>query len=159
MQAKIPNSIAEKIDSFCELRAAADPALNNTSSIYKQVVDLNNKFLSASQRKSGLSEKHKVLALLGIHATHGTEQSIDFAVTAALQIGASEEEIMDCLDLALLTGGGSAVSRVQFATAVMAHRTSAAAGAFAAGPATAGGPVAQAKERLDFVKMRSTPTP
>ncbi|HSO00761.1 MAG TPA: carboxymuconolactone decarboxylase family protein [Candidatus Nanopelagicales bacterium] len=159
MQAKIPDSVAERIESFCELRATTDPILKNTSSVYKQVVELNNQFLSAPQRKGGLSEKQKVLTLVCLYATNGTEQSIDFAVTAALQVGAGEEEILDALELALLTGGGSAVSRVQFATAVLAYRMSAAAGARATGAAGIAGPVAQSKDKFEFVKMRSLPTP
>ena len=38
------------------------------------------------------------------------------------QLGASESQIMDSLDLALLTGGGSAIPRVQFAANVLRYR-------------------------------------
>jgi alkylhydroperoxidase/carboxymuconolactone decarboxylase family protein YurZ len=151
---QMPDSVTEKIDSFCELREATDPILNKTSSVYAQIVELNNQFLSSSQRKAGLSEKHKVLALVGIHATHGTDQSIDFAVTAALQVGATEDEIMDCLDLALLTGGGSAVARVQFAIAVLEYRMADTAKARLAGP---GAP--SFKQKFAFAERLTTPIP
>ncbi|MCC6559506.1 MAG: carboxymuconolactone decarboxylase family protein [Polyangiaceae bacterium] len=123
MQAsKLPDALAQNIESYCETRAFTHGLLEKESPIYKQIYDMNNQFLSMPQRKGGMGQKEKVLALLSIHATHGTEQSVDFAVTAAMQIGASQEEIMDALDLALLTGGGAAVARVQLAAAVLAGR-------------------------------------
>lgn len=121
MSAKLPTSVSQKIQSFCDNRAAGDSNLNQSSAVYKQIVNLTNQHLQAPQRKGGLDTKQKVLTLVGIHATHGTDQSIHFAVLAALEAGASQEEIMDSLDLALLTGGGSAVARVQFAANVMEH--------------------------------------
>jgi alkylhydroperoxidase/carboxymuconolactone decarboxylase family protein YurZ len=118
MSAKIPETIAQKIQAFCDNRAAGDENLNR-SNVYRQLVDQTNKFLQSPQRKEGLDLKQRVMVLLGIHATHGTEQSIHFSVTGALQSGCSPEQVQEALDLALLTGGGQAVSRVQFAANVL----------------------------------------
>lgn len=118
--AKIPDTIVQKIQSYCDNRAAGDENLGQ-SHIYRQLVDLTNKFLQSPQRKDGMDAKQKVMVLLGIHATHGTEQAIHFSVTGALQAGCSPEQIHDALELALLTGGGQAVARVQFAANVLEH--------------------------------------
>ena len=126
--AKLPDTITQKIQSYCDNRAAGDSNLSQ-SHIYKQLVDMTNKFLQGgSGRKDGLDMKQKVLVLLGIHATHGTDQAIHFSVTGALQAGCSPEQIHDALELALLTGGGQAVARVQFASNVLDHYRGAAGG-------------------------------
>lgn len=126
--AKLPDTVAQKIQSYCDNRAAGDSNLSQ-SHIYKQLVDMTNKFLQGgSGRKAGLDMKEKVLVLLGIHATHGTDQAIHFSITGALQAGITHEQIQDALELALLTGGGQAVARVQFAANVLEHYRGAAAG-------------------------------
>lgn len=134
------NSITKKIDSLCENRDTAHKFLEAHSPVYKSIVDMNNHFLVSSRK--GLSKKDKVLILIGIHATHGTEQSIEFAVSSAVHMGIPDDEIMDALDLALLTGGGTAVAKVQFAANVLAHRKGGGGGS-----------------RFDFIDAKVLPVP
>ena len=123
---KVPNSVTKRIDEFCESRDFSHADLKKQSPVYARLVDSNNEALkTAHTRSGGLGQKEKVLVLAGIHFTTGNEQNIEWAVSAALQVGASEAEILDAMDLALLTSGGKAVSKVQFANAVLRHRQAA----------------------------------
>lgn len=120
---KPPKSLTDTIDNYCGLRNFAHDELLKRSGVYDQIIKLNNKNLTAeAKRKGGLEQKEKVLALLGMHMLSGSNQSIEFALSAALQVGATENEIMDIVDLALLTGGGRAVASAHFAIGVLTHR-------------------------------------
>lgn len=121
--AEIPEHTRAKIEAFCELRQASNELLKKESRVYEDLIERNNSFLAGEDgREGGLDVKTKILVFLGMHAASGTEQSIELSVTAALQAGISEAEILDSLDLALLTTGGTAVARVQFAIQVLKYR-------------------------------------
>jgi alkylhydroperoxidase/carboxymuconolactone decarboxylase family protein YurZ len=117
---QVSKSIATTIDDYCDFRTYTDTELQKASPVYAQLVLLNNQALKAhSGRKDGMSQKSKVLTLVSIHSMSGARQSIEFAVSAAIQVGASESEILDAIDLALLTGGGHAIAGAQFAVGVL----------------------------------------
>ena len=127
MKSKLPPSVVHRINAQCEHRDSSHEDLTRSSAVYAELVGMTNRHLKSS-RDGGMSVKQKVLTLLAVHSIQGSEQNIEFAMTASLQAGASEAEIRDSLDLALLTGGGSAVWRVQFAANVLKLRLSAAGG-------------------------------
>jgi len=115
---RLPGGIAEKIESFCEMRTYCNEQMLDSSKVYANTVKSNIDFLNRNSKK-GLSTKNKVLGILGVYITNGTEQQVEWAVSAAIHTGASKAEIADAMDLGILTGGGSAISRAQFGRAVL----------------------------------------
>jgi alkylhydroperoxidase/carboxymuconolactone decarboxylase family protein YurZ len=120
---KVPADTVRLIDGICANREFSHDDLMKSSDVYTRLVDANNQYLKPiSARKGGVGLKEKVLMVAAIHLTSGTDQSVEWAVDAALQVGVSEAELRDAMDLALLTGGGAAIARVQLATSVLRHR-------------------------------------
>jgi alkylhydroperoxidase/carboxymuconolactone decarboxylase family protein YurZ len=117
----IPSATTQYIDNICVFRTYADDELNKHLPIYEGVVKMNNDYLSAS-RPDGMSQKSKILSLVSLHIVSNVRQSIEFAVTAAVYVQASDDEIYDAIDAALLTGGGAAVAGSHFAMAVLKYR-------------------------------------
>lgn len=107
--------IGSEINAYCDLRTSSHFDFLKTSPVYANLVEQNNKALSGTTRSGGLDQKSKVLMLVGMHVASGTRQSVEFAVSAAIQVGAKEAEIMDAIDIALLTRGGQAIANAQFA--------------------------------------------
>lgn len=107
--------IGAEMNAYCELRTSAHEELAKSSPIYANLVDQNNKALGGDIRGGGLDQRTKILVLLAMHVASGSRQSVEFATSAALQAGAKQEQILDAIDLALLTRGGQAVANAQFA--------------------------------------------
>jgi len=118
---KIPQSVVQFIEELCEQRTFSNESLRKSSAAYNNIVDHNIQFLSKTD-KEGLSQKSKVLMILGHYAICGTDQEIEWGVSAAVYVGVSEKEMANTLEFALLTGGGGAVSRVQLANTIHQYR-------------------------------------
>lgn len=107
--------IGAEMSAYCDLRTSAHEEFAKSSQVYANLVDQNNKALGGDLRGGGLDQQTKILVLLAMHIASGSRQSVEFAASAALQSGAKREQILDAIDLALLTRGGQAVANAQFA--------------------------------------------
>lgn len=107
--------IGAEMTAYCDLRTSAHAEFEKASQVYANLVAQNNKALAGDLRPGGLDQQTKILVLLAMHIASGSRQSVEFAASAALQAGAKREQIMDAIDLALLTRGGQAVANAQFA--------------------------------------------
>ena len=120
--------IGSEINAYCDSRTSSHFEFEKVSPIYANLVDQNNKALAGNTRSGGLDQKTKVLMLIGMHVASGSRQSIEFSVSAAIQVGAKEDEILDAIDMALLTRGGQSVANAQFAFSVLKFQSSRAGG-------------------------------
>lgn len=111
--------IGAEMNAYCDLRTSAHAEFEKSSGVYANLVAQNNKALSGEIRGGGLDQKTKILMLVAMHVASGSKQSVEFAVSAAIQSGAKREEILDALDMALLTRGGQAVAHAQFAFEIL----------------------------------------
>ena len=111
--------VGTEMNAYCELRTAAHAEFEKASRVYANLVEQNNKALSGDLRSGGLDQKTKVLLLVAMHVASGSRQSVEFSVSAAVQVGAKQEEVLDAIDMALLTRGGQAVANAQLAFQIL----------------------------------------
>ena len=64
---------------------------------------------STAMTEGELSQKNKELIALGIGIAAHCDGCIGAHVQAALQAGASKQEIVECINVAIMMGGGPAV--------------------------------------------------
>lgn len=107
------------MNAYCELRTSAHFDFEKASPIYANLVEQNNRALAGDIRPGGLDQVTKILILAAMHIASGSRQSVEFSVSAARQAGAKKEQILDAIDLALLTRGGQAVANAQFAFEIL----------------------------------------
>jgi len=85
------------------------------SKTYKAFLELEK----ATYCDGSLSTKVKELIAVGISAAVNCESCIQWHTEYAIKAGASEEEIMEALEVAMEIGGGRAVSTARIAVNVM----------------------------------------
>ena len=88
------------------------------------IVDQLAKVLGPTHKKGGLDQTQRILVALGMAVQSGSDSAIEWTMTRAMNHGASKEQIIDTLDVALLYGGGLAVAGVRFAYNTMRVRES-----------------------------------
>lgn len=90
---------------------------------YQEHTNLITKVLGEEYlRKGGLSQKNRMLVALGVAVNSGNQSMIEYCVTRTLNHGVTEQEILDVLDVSMLTGGGAVVADVRFAYNAMKFR-------------------------------------
>jgi AhpD family alkylhydroperoxidase len=89
--------------------------LNLDSKTYKAFLELEK----ATFCNGSLSTKTKELIAVGISAAMNCESCIQWHTEHAIKAGASEEEIMEALEVAMEIGGGRAVATARIAVEVM----------------------------------------
>jgi AhpD family alkylhydroperoxidase len=85
------------------------------SKVYKAFLDLEK----ATFREGKLSTKTKELIAVGISAATNCESCIQWHTEYAIKAGATEEEILESLEVAIEIGGGHAISTARIAFEVM----------------------------------------
>jgi alkylhydroperoxidase/carboxymuconolactone decarboxylase family protein YurZ len=73
-------------------------------------------------RKGGVDQHSRILLAFGMAVAGGNESMIEFTVTRGVNHGVTMEMFLDALDVAILFGGGSVVSRARFALEAISYR-------------------------------------
>ena len=68
---------------------------------------------------AALSRKHKELIAVGISVTIDCESCMQWHIEKAVEHGATFEEILEALDVAIMMGNGATTVRARFAMDVM----------------------------------------
>ncbi len=89
-------------------------ALGNFQKHYPEQTGAFMKFLEATEKDGKLSHKTKELISVALAITARCKGCIAFHVHAALEAGASKEEILEAAWVAALMGGGPAVVHCQY---------------------------------------------
>jgi len=89
--------------------------LKMDSKVYKAFLDLEK----ATYREGSLSIKMKELIAVGISAAVNCESCIQWHTEYAIKAGATDQEILEALEVAIEIGGGRAVSTSRIALEVM----------------------------------------
>ena len=97
--------IKDHPNHYHELRKVMGHLIQRLPDTMKGFSQLN----SASMTDGALKAKHKELIALGIAITSNCDGCIAYHVHDALNAGASNEEIMETIGVAILMGGGPAV--------------------------------------------------
>lgn len=85
------------------------------SNVYQKYLELEE----AAFSEGALSQKMKELIAIGVSAGAGCEGCVQWHTEYALKHGASEQEIMEAIEVAIEIGGGKAVTTARIAADVM----------------------------------------
>lgn len=89
--------------------------LKMNSKVYKKFLELEQ----ATYVDGALSTKTKELVAIGISAAINCESCIQWHTEYALRAGATEEEILEALEVAMEIGGGKAIGTARMAFEVI----------------------------------------
>jgi len=82
---------------------------------YKAVADMEEPVMS----DAALSRKHKELIAVAISVTIDCESCMQWHIEKAVEHGATFEEVLEALDVAIMMGNGATTVRARFAMDVM----------------------------------------
>ncbi len=105
----------ETINTINDQRRELEDELTKNSPVYADLVRNMSRTYGERGRPDGLDQTQRILIALAMAVHSGTESSIEWTVTRALNHGANEAQIRDALDVALLNGGTFAVANFRFA--------------------------------------------
>ena len=107
------------INQIAENRRETERLIRERSGVYRAQVHLMQEIYGEKGRKNGLSQRERMLVAVGAAVQSGSESSIEWTVTRALNHGASKEMVEDAIDIALLNGGTFVVANARFAFEVL----------------------------------------
>ncbi len=108
----------EKIERIIEDRKAAHEALlSKNSGVYRAFLDMEkNAFSDAS-----LDKKSKELIAVGISVVIDCESCMEWHIKEAMKSGASEDQILEAIEVGMEMGGGPATVSSRFALKVLEY--------------------------------------
>jgi AhpD family alkylhydroperoxidase len=107
----------ERITAYNESRAQSHAWFEGKSPAYRAFLDLEKQAF----RKGALDRKTKELMALAISVVIKCEPCMEYHVREALEHGATEEEIVEALEVTFEMGGGPATVQARFALAALEH--------------------------------------
>ena len=106
----------EKIERIISSRKEANEfLLNKKSKVYQSFLELEKNTF----KDNFLSKMYKELIALGISAIINCESCMEWHINEALNSGASEDQILETLEVAIEMGGGPATVSSRFAIKVL----------------------------------------
>lgn len=107
----------EKIRQYGKSRDHADAWFREKSPAYKAFLELENQAF----RDGALDRKTKELMALAISVIVKCEPCMEYHVREAIEHGATEQEVLEALEVAVEMGGGPATVQARFALAALEH--------------------------------------
>ena len=108
----------EKIEKIVQDRKIANETfLSKGSKVYKSFLDLERKTFS----DGNLKKMHKELIAIGISIVINCESCLEWHIKEALKSGASEEQILEAIEVGIEMGGGPATVSSRFALKVLEY--------------------------------------
>jgi AhpD family alkylhydroperoxidase len=98
------------IPDYPQLRAELDVKARELKNAIPDVLQGFRQLHTAAMKEGALSAKHKELIALGIAIGARCDGCISYHLRGALAAGASEEEIVECIGVAISMGGGPSVT-------------------------------------------------
>ena len=106
----------EKIEKIIHDRKLANEKfVSKKSKVYKIFTDLNNQAF----QNGSLTQMEKELIALGISVVINCESCMQHHIEKALKAGATEDQIIEVLEVAIEMGGGPATVSCRFALKVL----------------------------------------
>jgi alkylhydroperoxidase/carboxymuconolactone decarboxylase family protein YurZ len=103
------------VNAINDSRRALESELIDQSPVYAEFVKQMGRVYGERGRPDGLDQTQRVLMALAMAVHSGSQSAIEWTVTRAINHGASEAQIRDTMDVALLNGGTFTVSNFRFA--------------------------------------------
>jgi alkylhydroperoxidase/carboxymuconolactone decarboxylase family protein YurZ len=117
-----PKSLNEIANRISDERRSMEEILLKHSSVYPVLVQQMEKVYGDEKKKDGLDQVHKMLIAVAMAVQTGSESSVEWTITRAVNHGASDQMIRDAVDVALLNGGTFSVANARFAYAATSLR-------------------------------------
>jgi alkylhydroperoxidase/carboxymuconolactone decarboxylase family protein YurZ len=111
------------VNAINDDRRDLEGELVEQSPVYADFVKQMGRVYGQGGRPGGLDQTQRILMALAMAVHSGSQSSIEWTMTRALNHGASEAQIRDAMDVALLNGGTFAVANFRFAHEAFATRT------------------------------------
>jgi AhpD family alkylhydroperoxidase len=113
------NSDKEKIERIIKTRKQANSYFSKKSEVYRLFCEMEDKTYEAGS----LSVKQKRLIEVGIAVAINCESCMEWSIKQALDNGASTEEIIEAIEIAIEMRGGPATAYARFAMNVIEYHT------------------------------------
>jgi len=107
----------EKIEKIIKDRKTAHRYLVKNSKVYDSFVQLEKKTFKSTH----LNKKNKELIAIGISIIINCESCLEWHIHEALKDGASEEEILEAMEVGIEMGGGPATVSTRFGLKVIEY--------------------------------------
>lgn len=114
------NSDKQRIEELVKSRKKAHSFYNKKSKVYQSFVDMEQK----TYRDGNLSKKHKELIAIGISVVINCESCMEWHIKQALNDGATEDEIIESIEVGIEMSGGPGTVSARFAMNVIDFYTS-----------------------------------
>ncbi|MEN6316981.1 MAG: carboxymuconolactone decarboxylase family protein [Clostridiaceae bacterium] len=111
------NSDIEKIEKIIRDRKTANGFFLRNSRVYKSFVDLEEKAFT----EGNLEKREKELIAIGISIVINCESCLEWHIKEALNSGASENQIIESIEVGIEMGGGPATVSARFALKVLEY--------------------------------------
>jgi len=109
----------EKIERIVKTRKQANAYFTKKSKVYRTFCEMEDETYEAGS----LSVKQKRLIAIGIAVAINCESCMEWSIKQALDNGASEEEIIEAIEIAIEMRGGPATTYARFAMNVIEYYT------------------------------------
>jgi AhpD family alkylhydroperoxidase len=109
----------EKIERIVKTRKQANAYFSKKSSVFRLFCEMEDK----TYEEGSLSVKQKRLIAIGIAVAINCESCMEWSIKQALDNGATEEEIIEAIEIAIEMRGGPATSYSRFAMNVIRYYT------------------------------------
>ena len=111
------NSDKEKIEHIIKTRKKAHSFFYGKSKVYKSFVEMEQNTF----KDGNLSKLQKELIALGISVVTNCESCMEWHIKQALDGGATEDEIIESIEVGIEMGGGPATASARFAMNVLEY--------------------------------------
>jgi AhpD family alkylhydroperoxidase len=113
------NSEKLRIEELIKSRKKAHSFYSKKSKVYQSFIDMEQK----TYKDGKLSKKHKELIAVGISIVINCESCMEWHIKQALNEGASEDEILESIEVGIEMSGGPGTVSARFAMNVLDYYT------------------------------------
>ena len=114
------NTDRQRIEELIKSRKKAHAFYSKKSKVYQSFVDMEQK----TYKDGNLSKKHKELIAVGISIVINCESCMEWHIKQALNERASEDEILESIEVGIEMSGGPGTVSARFAMNVLDYYTS-----------------------------------
>lgn len=111
------NPDKEKIEQIVKTRKKAHSYYMKNSAVYQAFVDMEQR----TYKDGNLSKKQKELIATGISVVINCESCMEWHIKQALDDGATEEEIIEAIEVGIEMSGGPGTASARFAMNVLEY--------------------------------------
>jgi AhpD family alkylhydroperoxidase len=113
----LENLDKEKIEQIIKIRKQAHTFFSKKSGVYRAFVDMEQK----TYTDCSLSKLQKELIAIGISVVINCESCMEWHIKQALDDGATEDEILEAIEVGIEMGGGPATVSARFTMNVLEY--------------------------------------